>query len=82
MTEKNYLDKGLIEVKTLSKITNTNDIDKLKEFYRSYKKYCDTQDWKTLEYIEKIQMLLNSFKIKYNLTETEWSKLYVKFVLS
>lgn len=69
-------------MKTLKKITNEKDVLKLQELSHKYKNACATEDWRSVRYMEKIQMLLNLFKTKYNLTETERSKLYVKFVLS
>lgn len=68
-------------MKTLKKITNEKEVSELLQLSHKYKNACETNNWRKITYMEKIQMLLNSFKAKYNLTETEWGKLYVKFVL-
>ena len=69
-------------METLKKITNEKDVSELLQLSHKYKNACEANNWRKITYMEKIQMLLNSFKTKYNLTETEWGKLYVKFVLS
>ena len=69
-------------MKTLKKITNEKEVSELLQLSHKYKNACSENNWRKIIYIEKIQMLLNSFKTKYNLTETELGKLYVKFVLS
>lgn len=69
-------------MKTLKKITSEKDVLKLHELSHKYKNACATEDWRKIKYMEKTQMLLNLFKTKYNLTDTDWSKLYIKFVLS
>lgn len=69
-------------MKTLKKITNEKDVLKLQELSHKYKNACATEDWRKIKYMEQIQCLLDFYKEKYCLTETDWSKLYFKFVLS
>lgn len=69
-------------MKTLKKITNKEEVSELFELSRNYKIACASKDWRKGTYMEEIQMLLNSFKAEYDLTDAEWSTLYVKFVLS
>ena len=69
-------------MKTLKKITNEKEVSVLLQLSHNYKNACETNNWRKITYMEKIQILLNSFKANYNLTEAEWCKLYIKFVLS
>ena len=69
-------------MKTLKKIKNKKEVSELFELSQRYKNACETNHWRKIPYMAKIQMLLNALKIKYDLTDTEWSKLYIKFVLS
>ena len=69
-------------MKTLKKITNEKEISELLELSHKYKNACATKDWRKIRYMEKIQSLLNGYKEKYGLSDTDWAKLYIKFVLS
>ena len=69
-------------MKALKKITSEKEVSELLQLSHNYKIACASKDWRKGTYMEEIQMLLNSFKAKYNLTDAEWSTLYVKFVLS
>jgi hypothetical protein len=69
-------------MKTLKKITNEKDVLKLQELSHKYKNACATENWRKIKYMEQIQYLLGLYKEKYCLTETDWAKLYFKFVLS
>ena len=69
-------------MKTLKKITNEKEVSELLELSDKYKKACETNDWRKIRYMEKIQSLLNGHKEKYGLSDTDWAKLYMKLVLS
>lgn len=69
-------------MKTLKKITNEKEVYELLELSDKYKNACAINDWRKIRYMEKIQFLLNDCKEKYGLSDTDWAKLYIKFVLS
>ena len=70
------------KMKTLKKITNEKEVSELLELSNKYKNACVTNDWRKIRYMEKIQSLLNGYKEKYGLSDTDWAKLYIKLVLS
>lgn len=69
-------------MKTLKKITNEKEVSELLELSHKYKNACETNDWRKIRYMERIQSLLNCYKEKYGLSDTDLAKLYMKFVLS
>ena len=69
-------------MKTLKKITSEKEVSELLELSHKYKNACATNDWRKIRYMERIQSLLNCYKEKYGLSDTDLAKLYMKFVLS
>lgn len=69
-------------MKTLKRITKTEDVNTIITVADEYATAQKTNDWRKEGLLTKLQNLLLEMKAKYSLTDVEWAILYTKFVLS
>lgn len=69
-------------MKTLKRITNTEDVNRIINLSSEYATAYKNDDWHKEPLMTKLQNLLLEMVEKYNLTKVEWATLYTKFVLS
>ena len=69
-------------MKTLKRITDTEDVNRIINLSSEYVTAYKNDDWHKEPLMTKLQNLLLEMVEKYNLTKVEWATLYTKFVLS
>jgi len=69
-------------MKTLKRITNTEDVNTVKTVAAEYATAYRTDDWHKEDLLTRLQNVLKDMKSKYSLTDAEWATLYTRFVLS